>query len=231
MFVDNWVSGAETSEQAYERFCEAINVLADAHLPLSKWYTNDPNLQNVFSESDCSVEKVISILGLNWSNFSDKFLFNNLDMGNKLIYEPTKRTVLSSIANIYDPLGFLSPFVMYAKILFQDIWCLKLDWNNSLPMDIKNKYDLWLTSSEHLKSFSVNRCYFPSYAWSELRSIELHMFSDSSERGYGCCIYVRALLPNDEFSVNLVCSRSRVCPIKKITLPRLELMAALIGSR
>ena len=73
--------------------------------------------------------------------------------------------------------------------------------------------------------------YFSGYAWSELRNIDLHLFTDASERGYGCCVFVRALLPNDEISVQLVCSRSRVCPIKRLSLPKLELMATLIGAR
>ena len=177
------------------------------------------------------VEKVISVLGLNWSTFSDKFFYDLSFLMNKLSYEPTKRSVLSSIATIFDPLGYLSPYIMYCKILFQDLWKFKLNWDDSLPIDIKNRYDSWLRSSESLKSYPVNRCFFPNYAWSELRDVQLHMFSDASTRGYGCSVYVRAKLPTDEYSVILVCARSRVSPIKEVTLPKLELLGAFIGSR
>ena len=64
MFVDNWVSGAQSIDQAYERYCEAVKVLADAQMPLVKWYTNDESLQNIFSDSNSDQEKVISVLGV-----------------------------------------------------------------------------------------------------------------------------------------------------------------------
>ena len=231
MYVDNWVSGASNISEAYQRYCEATDVMNDAHMPLTKWYTNDQTLQNVFSQSESSEEKVLSVLGLSWANFSDKFQFNLYDFCSKFNYQPTKRSVLSSIASLYDPLGMLSPFVMFGKLLFQDLWIAKIDWNDTLPIEIKNKYDSWLKSGECLKSFFVNRMYFPTFAWSELRKIDLHLFTDASERGYGCCVYIRALLPNNEVSVQLVCSRSRVCPIKFVTLPKLELLSAFIGAR
>ena len=72
----------------------------------------------------------MSVLGLNWIPMSDKFTFNIYDLSQKLDYLRTKRSVLSMISNLYDPLGLIIPFVMYSKILFQTIWKLNLEWDD-----------------------------------------------------------------------------------------------------
>ncbi|XP_042874774.1 uncharacterized protein LOC122254950 [Penaeus japonicus] len=144
----------------------------------------------------------------------------------------TKRSILSIIAKMFDPLGLISPFIMYGKILFQEVWKLKLDWDEELPLELKVKFQKWIHSSQSLNAFHVDRSYFPGMLWGDLKdNIELHGFGDASEKGYGACVYLRVPVDNSSFKVSLVMSKSRVAPIKALTLPRLELMGALLCSR
>ena len=164
-------------------------------------------------------------------NNSDAFSFHGIELSSQVQLKLTKRSVLSLITKIFDPLGLISPFVMYRKILFQDIWRLGLLWDDLLPLELQIKFEKWVESSKCLKSWKVNRCYFPDTSWTSLYKIELHAFGDASTRGYGACVYIRTLFQDGSYNVSLVASRSRVAPIKRVTLPRLELMGALLCSR
>ena len=88
-----------------------------------------------------------------------------------------------------------------------------------------------MKNSKYLNDFDINRMYFPDCGWNELRDIQLHCFADSSEKGYSACCYIRAKLPDDSYGVYLVCARGRVAPLKSLTLPRFELVAALLAAR
>lgn len=107
----------------------ATKIFADAQFPLTKWVTNDKSFVSLIGYDLCK-ENNVSVLGLNWISTSDKFTFNIYDMSQKLDYLCTKRSVLSMISNLYDPLGIIIPFVMYSKILFQTIWKLNLEWDD-----------------------------------------------------------------------------------------------------
>ncbi|GFR25491.1 integrase catalytic domain-containing protein [Trichonephila clavata] len=63
----------------------------------------------------------------------------------------------------------------------------------------------------------------------EVESVALHSFSDSSKRGYGCVIYLRIVCKNGTIGTSFVASKSRVSPLKAVSLPRLELLGALLS--
>ena len=142
-----------------------------------------------------------------------------------------KRIVPSLLAKLFDPLGFISPFIMYIKILFQDIWRLGLTSDEVLPNELLAKFHNWLTDTYVLQSWKIKRCYFPGNEWKSLRGLELHAFCDASEKGYGACIYLPIPLAYDRYEVCFVLSKGRVAPIKSLTLPRLELLGALLCAR
>ena len=142
-----------------------------------------------------------------------------------------KRIVPSLLAKLFDPMGFISPFIMYIKILFQDIWRLGLTWDEVLPNELLAKFHNWLTDTYVLQSWKIKRCYFPGNEWKSLRGLELHAFCDASEKGYGACIYLPIPLAYDRYEVCFVLSKGRVAPIKSLTLPRLELLGALLCAR
>ena len=233
MYVDNWLSGADSVNEACAKFNESREVFAHAGMPLSKWCSNNKLATAKFCDKIDRIneDEATSVLGLQWYSSSDQFSFEGLELNSQVELVSTKRFVLSLIARLFDPLGLISPFVMYAKILFQDIWRLGLDWDDLLPPELQVKFLKWVESSKCLKSWNINRCYFPDMPWNSFCNLELHAFGDASQKGYGACVYIRTPVQDGSYKVTLVAARSRVAPIKTVTLPRLELMGALLCAR
>lgn len=169
------------------------------------------------------------MLGVKWIPDDDVFTFDGVVIPDDVV--PTKRVVLSFIARLFDPLGFLTPFSMVAKCLFQTLWQLGLQWDEVLPDESRLVFARWLHGLESLKQFRVPRS-FSSQGWSSSGSeVELHAFGDASPAGYGAAVYIRIPLPDDSFSVSLVMAKGRVAPVKRVSLPRLELLGSLLAAR
>ena len=233
LYVDDWLSGADSVVEAFEKFNEASKIMADAGMSLAKWNSNNKGLKLTFN-GDCECygeDESVKILGMQWLSAQDYFKFNDVNVGFQYEVMSTKRNVLSLIARCFDPLGFISPFIMFAKILFQDVWRLGLKWDDVLPEELHVQFQDWVKGFKHLCSMKIQRCYFPDLSWKDLQGLELHSFGDASEKGYGACIYMRMPLKDGHFQVSLVMSRGKVAPIKKISLPRLELLGALLCAR
>ncbi|XP_055623250.1 uncharacterized protein LOC129766687 [Toxorhynchites rutilus septentrionalis] len=129
---------------------------------------------------------------------------------------------LSSIAKLFDPLGLISPIIVTAKIFMQELALLHCGWDDPVPSEMAER---WLTFYEKLEGLSelrIDRFAFIS-GWV---SVQLHCFADASELAYGTCIYVRSVDCTGNVQVELLSSKSRVAPLKRLTIPRLELCAA-----
>ncbi|GFV83705.1 integrase catalytic domain-containing protein [Trichonephila clavipes] len=167
-------------------------------------------------------------LGLLWKPHPDSFAFNISPMTSNcdnLIV--TKKSVISTIARIFDPLGLIGPVITRAKILLQSLGQLKLDWNDPLPSNLVSYWKSFIDALE-----SINCLDIPRYCLQD-KSIrtELHGFSDSSEKAHGAALYLRCINTSEEISVGLLCSKSKVVPLKSITIPRLELCGAVLLSK
>ncbi|XP_042860480.1 uncharacterized protein LOC122246179 [Penaeus japonicus] len=232
MYTDNWLSGADSVQDAHDKFCDALSILADCSIDLKKLVSNCMSIISTSKDGVYHIhdgDESSSVLGLRWCNVQDAFSFDCRKPDDSVEVAHTKRSILSIIAKMFDPLGLISPFIMYGKSLFQEVWKLKLDWDEELPLELKVKFQKWIHSSQSLNAFHVDRSYFPGMLWGDLKdNIELHGFGDASERGYGACVYLRVPVDNSSFKVSLVMSKSRVAPIKALTLACLELMGALV---
>lgn len=165
-------------------------------------------------------------LGLIWCPSSDNLMYSiNPNSREQII---TKRMMLSDIAHLFDPLGLLSPCLIIAKVMLQRLWLEKLSWDDPLPSSLQSAWSEFRSQLSALNSIRIHRkvlCCHP-------KIVELHGFSDASEETYyGGCLYVRSTDPEGEIFVHLLCSKTKVAPLKTITLPRLELSGALILSR
>ena len=120
LYVDDWLSGADSVDEACVKFKEASKIMAEAGMSLSKWNSNSECLKDKFSESFefNGEDESVKILGMQWLSAQDYFKFNDVNVGFQYEVMSTKRNVLSLIARCFDPLGFISPFIMLAKILF-----------------------------------------------------------------------------------------------------------------
>ena len=136
----------------------------------------------------------------------------------------TKRTVVSDIAKTYDVLGWFSPTVIKAKILLQRLWELKVDWDEPVPLTIRNVWLQWRSELKFLSQKHIPRCYFAKGA--HVTSMELHGFCDASEYAYAGVVYLRMINSDGTVHITLVTAKTKVAPIKRLTIPRLELCGA-----
>lgn len=99
-----------------------------------------------------------------------------------------------------------------------------MDWDTSLPEELQEKWRRYHAELVDLKNLSIPR----KSMFSTSRQVEIHGFSDASMDAYGACIYVRSLSCDNEWHSKLLCARTRVSPLKGVTIPRLELDGALL---
>ncbi|XP_046862763.1 uncharacterized protein LOC124456335 [Xenia sp. Carnegie-2017] len=249
-YVDDLASGESSTERAYQLYRKANERMNEGGFKLRKWRTNDSALRSQIEEdvrdveSSCVDEQTYAkttlaqvqgqfgkVLGLEWDSVGDVIIFDFENLSAKAENtEPTKRNVLSLLACIFDPLGLLSPTIVKAKILFQDICYSGVDWDDTLPKSVKEKWEKWLRDLKEVKSVSIGRYSSGVTDTSGSESKQryfLHGFGDASKRAYCAVVYLVVLNGND-VRVKLIASKTRVAPMKELSIPRLELMAARI---
>ncbi|XP_055838373.1 uncharacterized protein LOC129906582 [Episyrphus balteatus] len=194
-YVDDIMTGSDSVSGILELKKELIELLSCGGLQLSKWSSNCwPVLQGLdceptFSLDLDSAENCTKVLGLIWNPHRDIFTFK---ISLESSFAPTKRMLLSEIAKVFDPLGFLAPVTILFKMLFQELWVheTKIGWDDPLPR-----------------------------------------FSDASQKAYSAAVYIRSVSERGEIEVQLVAGKTRVAPVKQLTIPRLELCGALLLTR
>ncbi|XP_077276985.1 uncharacterized protein LOC143905440 [Temnothorax americanus] len=195
---------------------------------LRKWASSHSEALEGLDPSICSDamlsfesadDQVLKVLGLRWHSQSDTFGFQI----NPLNRNCTKRTILSEVARVFDPLGFLTPLTFTAKCLIQRLWTLKLEWDDEPPLEVRRQWERYQSEFDALTALRIPRT-FP--VGDNIR-YELHGFCDASELGYGAVIYLRVVAPSESKRL-LLCAKSKVAPLRAVSLPRLELCAALL---
>ncbi|XP_062540964.1 uncharacterized protein LOC134209006 [Armigeres subalbatus] len=151
----------------------------------------------------------IKTLGVIWEIESDHFGIEVRE--SKADEKWTKRKVFSAIAQLYDPLGLVSPVVTWAKIRMQHLWLIAAEWDDPIPEDIYVKWQEYYQQLPLLKSFKVSRYLFTP----EPKEIQFHIFSDASELAYGACIYARSTNKDGQTKTELISAKSRVAPLKR----------------
>lgn len=142
----------------------------------------------------------------------------------------TRRGILSMVSSIYDPLGILSPVILPAKQILQELCRTKYEWDDRIPETLRHQWNLWLGSLQNLNDFQVERCIKP-LNFGEVTSAQLHHFADASELGFGTVAYL--LMENHRGNQHcaFAMGKARVAPVKSVTVPRLELTAATMAAR
>ena len=219
--------GGENLEKTRKLRDDIIQICNSAQLPLRKWASNAPELVCDLSEEPNMVSidlpfnegQNVQVLGIRWNPVSDVFQYKA-----KLEWNAgklTKRTILSKVSKIFDPMEWISPIIIQAKILLQGLWLLKVDWDAPLPPHIRRQWKLFVDSW-----YSVDQISIPRWTLSSPNSTyEVHGFCDASEKAYGAVIYLR-VIDGSSSTATLLMSKTRVSPLKTVSLPRLELCAA-----
>ncbi|XP_038162876.1 uncharacterized protein LOC119797746 [Cyprinodon tularosa] len=239
LYVDDFISSAKEVAEAQAVTTTVKNIMSAAGMELCKWMTNSPELREKWQEIslDCTAQpethgSVLKVLGLVWRPATDDFVFDLRGLLDNLkVRENTKRSVLQSSARIFDPLGFLTPFTIRIKCLFQEMWERGLRWDEELPPDLTKKWQQWCSELPQLHQLSIPRWYRTHTQQPNGQDLKLHVFCDASERAYSAVAYLQGETSDGKVTTSLVASKSRVAPLKRMTLPRLELMGAVIAAR
>ncbi|XP_067205334.1 uncharacterized protein [Linepithema humile] len=227
-YVDDIFGGADSIPQA-ELIVEELNSLCMAGgFPLQKWTSNHPTiLKSISPEKKANLNSIqfekstmIHVLGLCWNPSTDTFHFSvTLSVPTAI----TKQTILSTIAKVFDPLGLLSPITITAKIFMQELWTIKVGWDDPLPLPTSKKWIDFIKLLQEIPKLSFPR-------WISLNSehsFEIHGFCDASQRAICATVYVRSTDREGKISTNL-CSKTKVAPLKRMSIPRLELSGAVL---
>ncbi|XP_008182965.1 uncharacterized protein LOC103309405 [Acyrthosiphon pisum] len=228
-YMDDLMTGASTVDECCQLQKQIDSILESAHLPLRKWCSNSTEvLERIGDSSDDPLfalqigeDEIIKSLGLSWKPALDAFQF--IVEQKAFMAKSTKRTLLSDLNRIFDPLGFLAPVLVRGKIFLQQLWQLKIEWDQQLPEELSNRWYTFYQEFNDLSYLPIPRKCIPYQSV----EVEIHGFCDASEEAYGSAIYVRSKDCTGYWHSRLLCARTRVAPLKGSTIPRLELGGAL----
>ena len=234
-YVDDCLKSVDSEEDAIHLSSELSQLLKRGGFRLTKWLSNKRKVVESVPESDraASVKDldfdhtlVERALGVQWHVTSDTFGFRIATKDKP----PTRRGILSVISSIYDPLGFVAPFHLSAKILLHNLCRKQLGWDDLIPEEDLIRWKSWLEELPILEQFSIDRCFKPP-SFGDIISCQLHHFSDASQVAYGAVSYLRLVNARHEVHCSFVMGKSRLSPLKPVTIPRLELSAAVLSTR
>jgi len=233
-YVDDCFKAVDSEEEAIQLITELRALLAEGGFNLTKWASNRKavvravpekerakSLNNIDLEVDGLPDE--KTLGLTWRLADDEFTFQTMEREKPA----TRRGMLSVVSAVFDPLGFLSPFLLKARLVIQDLTRMKLGWDETPPDHQLSQWREWRTGLEMIRHFSIKRCVRPQGAV----ECQLHHFSDASQFAYGTVTYFRVVNQDGSIDCTLIMSKSRLAPLKTMSIPRLELSAAALAVR
>ena len=233
-YMDDSMDSAVNEVECIELYRELSALWQSAGMHARKWLSNSKEVLMQIPEEDRAVEvdldngnlPAIKSLGILWVAEEDHFTYKvNPPDENYLL---TKRNFLRKIATLFDHMGFLNPYVIRAKILLQEMWTSGLDWDDLLDENHAKRANRWFAELQQLAGISVPRCL---QLEKRVIATTIHTFTDASGEAYAAAIYARQQYEDGSLSVWLVVSKSRVAPLSAISIPRLELMGAILGLR
>ncbi|GFX74723.1 integrase catalytic domain-containing protein [Trichonephila clavipes] len=241
IYVDDLICGQNDVPDALRTTLECLQIFSDAGMLLRKWRSNSKQLNLLWQQEGVKTESSetsaidlrppTKVLGLAWDPENDLIYFDPKDLLKFMSRRgESKRFILSVVGRIFDPIGILSPFVIKLKCLLQELWTLGVEWDSELPPKLRHKWQQWNSEAEGLTEIKIPRFYLGNIN-QEISKCEIHCFSDASKSAYGTILYLRFVTCNNEIETSFICSKSRVAPLKSLTLPRLELTAALLSAR
>ena len=236
-YVDDWLFSTDTVEKAIQIQREVSNLLKKGGFKLTKFNSTkrevlkslppddrSPTLLNMdLDKHELPQERA---LGISWNIETDSFYFKI----NHMEKPHTRRGVISIISSIFDPLGFVSPVIVQGKMIFRELTKLGLSWDDAMPQQLEQRWYQWLNSLPDLENMQIPRC-VQSLPQKGQVIAQLHHFTDSSQLAYGVVTYLRLIDHTGQIHVSLLVSKSKLAPVKAMTIPRLELTAAVLAAK
>ncbi|XP_055585092.1 uncharacterized protein LOC129737945 [Uranotaenia lowii] len=243
-YVDDYADSRDTLEEVVELTQTVRMIHSSAGMELRNFLSNSSQVLSQLGQecvtepkqfSDNTVYQSERVLGMTWYPDSDQFGYRVLlrDDLQQLIAGKvvlSKRMILKFVMSLFDPLGLLAHFLIQAKVLIQALWRNSVGWDDPVPPEIESLWTRWLDVFREMDVVRIPRCYFPNYAKDSYQTLQMHVFVDAGENAYSAVAYFRIVDCGQPRCV-LVSSKARVAPLKPLSMPRLELEAAVIGSR
>ena len=234
-YMDDFLKSGCDKATAVRMFHEMTSLLSRGGFRLTKWISSSHEvLSQIPPEEKASPSVDVNFdelpiertLGLKWNTETDCFHFS---VCSSQTYESTKRGVLSRLSTVFNPLGVLPPYMLPAKCLIQMLWRKNKGWDKPLDEEDQRIWEDWLGDLVKLSEFELPRCFCVDTC--PEASIQLHAFADASEMGFGAMCYARCSLPDGTIEVSFVMARNHIAPLKQLSIPRLELQAAVLAVR
>ncbi|UYV74107.1 hypothetical protein LAZ67_11002134 [Cordylochernes scorpioides] len=245
-YIDDCLTGADSEEKCMELRRELSEVNAPGGFHLCKFNSNsravnesipeELGAKGVKSLNEKSVIPAGNVLGMWWDPTKDIFGFKfGLNKVPPEILEgevPTKRQACSLGMSVYDPLGLVNHFKIKGIIILQRTWIAGIGSDEELTPDIYAAWKLWLSKLKEIHLVQVSRCYQPDLlSRSIIRQVEVHTFVDATQEAFSLVTYLRVETRNGNITTTLFSSKARVAPLKKLTIPKLELQGCVLGTR
>ena len=234
-YVDDCLVSLPSAEEAIYVYHNLTSFLARRGFYLTKWITNHEAMLNEIPKENRSKKAQQHllgystedrVLGIQWKVNLDHFTFNV-----KLPDKPfTRRGILSTVASLFDPLGFVAPVLLEAKQILQTLNKRNLGWDEPIAEVEFEQWRFGLEGLPVLNSIEIPRC-FKSPEFGRTISMQIHHFADASSNGYGACFYLRLVDHSGSICLSFFMGKSRLAPTKPVSIPRLELTAAVLAAR
>ena len=208
--------------------------LQRAGMQLAKWKTNSDVLAEHLNGRgvpeaalNLASGKLLKVLGISWRPTEDTFHFDLQHVTDQVRSGrlTTKRLVLKLVASLYDPLGWAAPVVISGKLLLRDLWTKDLDWDDPLDPRLLADTERWGNDVTSLSSIRIPRCVAPC------SERHLHVFGDALPLAYAAVAYLQTFFEDGSSMTSIIMSKTRVAPRQPLSLPRSELMAAVLAVR
>ena len=238
-YVDDCLRSLPSVEEAQSLSAELKTLCSRGGFELTKYVSNKEEALDGIPPEDrdgratekgldlAEETRVKKALGVTWNLERDTLGFC---VNVRQMEVVTRRRILSVISSVYDPLGVAGPFVLRGKLMLQELIALKIGWDDAVTPSQERKWTIWLEDLPKLEALEVERSLKPE-GFGHVVSCQLHHFSDASAMGYGAVSYLRLVNDLGQIHCAIVMAKSRVAPLKKITIPRLELAAAAVAAR
>lgn len=233
MYVDDILFGGHDLSQTKQLKNELVKLVTKGGLELRGWASNEPELVSANNDTLVDLDSQhdnneTKVLGTAWNTENDNFKITFQHTWKQTKF--TKRKVVSIVAQLYDVLGLISPIIIKGKILIQQLWKSGINWDEEIPTHLITEWIKILSDLGQVDQLTIPRKLTSHF--SPENHYEIWGFSDSSQQALGACIYLITFnAQNDKLDSRLICSKSRVAPVKETTIPRLELSAAVLLSK
>lgn len=235
-YMDDLMTGCQTETEAINVYEQMNSLLEKGGFKLQKWASNRKGLSNAVKNSleDSSERKkveikeddIAKILGVTWNRGTDEFNYT-VKLSESSAPE-TKRQIIAEICRLYDPLGWLAPCIIMAKVFIQKLWLTGCGWDDKLPHELLCEWKGYREELRKLVNFHLPR--WVQKCDNDLL-VELHGFSDASGVAYSAAVYIRCITLTGKIKSHLVTAKTKVAPIKQVSIPRLELCAAVLVTK